>query len=238
MKFWERQNLIRESELSGPAKETLCVINEFIGNDPDGWCFAGQAAIAKRLSLSERGLRDRIRQLIKSEYLESRRRKDHRSEYRPVWTAFDTGSSASLNRQSTAGLNRQLNVIKPAVERHHTGSLTYVPIKGTTKNNHEQGNYVSEAQEIIDAFNEAMKKQSRLTDSRKKKIRTRLKEKWWRDNWQSAITRAAQSPFLRGESDGGWAADIDWFLRPDSATKILEGNYDDRKPVQREEVCF
>jgi uncharacterized protein YdaU (DUF1376 family) len=43
-----------------------------------------------------------------------------------------------------------------------------------------------------------------------------------------AISRIPQSSFLRGET-GSWAgADIDFLLRPDTVTKILEGKYDDR----------
>jgi len=41
------------------------------------------------------------------------------------------------------------------------------------------------------------------------------------------------SPFLLGENDRGWRADIDWFLRPDSVTRILEGKYRTDKPKKK-----
>ena len=59
--------------------------------------------------------------------------------------------------------------------------------------------------------------------TRKKTLKTRLSDPWWRDNWQKAIKAIPKSSFLKGEK--GWIAGIDWFLRPDSATKILEGAY-------------
>lgn len=45
---------------------------------------------------------------------------------------------------------------------------------------------------------------------------------------QQAIERVPKSAFLRGEA-GSWAgANIDFLLKPDSVTSILEGKYDDR----------
>ena len=37
---------------------------------------------------------------------------------------------------------------------------------------------------------------------------------------------AAASPFCLGAGSRGWKADIDWFLRPDTVTRIMEGKYD------------
>jgi hypothetical protein len=43
-----------------------------------------------------------------------------------------------------------------------------------------------------------------------------------------ALNRVAKSSFCRGQNERGWKADIDWFLKPDTLTKILEGKYDDQ----------
>lgn len=76
-------------------------------------------------------------------------------------------------------------------------------------------------QEFIAAFGG----QLRASDKRQKAANQRWKDVWWRENWQAALDRGSQSAFLRGES-GGWKITFDWFLRPDSVSKILEGNYD------------
>ena len=39
---------------------------------------------------------------------------------------------------------------------------------------------------------------------------------------------AAESAFLTGGNERGWRANIDWLLRPDNFTRVLEGAYDDR----------
>lgn len=56
--------------------------------------------------------------------------------------------------------------------------------------------------------------------------KVRLKEHPDRGQWQQAIESIEDCPFLMGQNDRGWTASIDWLLlRPDSITKILEGQY-------------
>ena len=69
----------------------------------------------------------------------------------------------------------------------------------------------------------------KMSKARTAHARNRLSDPWWRDNWLHALDRMKASGFCRGESGRGWIADIDFFLRPDSVTKILEGKYDDRR---------
>lgn len=45
--------------------------------------------------------------------------------------------------------------------------------------------------------------------------------------WLAVIARIGASSFCRGQNDRGWRADPDFLLRPDTATKALEGKYDD-----------
>lgn len=55
----------------------------------------------------------------------------------------------------------------------------------------------------------------------------------WNDNpnlkyWQDVIKRVAASDFCCGGGSTGWKADIDWLLRPDTSTRVLEGKYDNK----------
>jgi hypothetical protein len=65
-----------------------------------------------------------------------------------------------------------------------------------------------------------------LTDKRRQKAGARLRERPL-EEWREVIRRINASSFLRGEK-GGWRARPDWLLQPDTATKVLEGQYDDR----------
>ena len=86
-----------------------------------------------------------------------------------------------------------------------------------------------DAAEVLEHWNRAMGQQCRWTDKRLVAFRQRWKSPFWRENWQQAIQRAASSSFCRGERGDGWAANFEWFLKPDTVTKLLEGNYDDRE---------
>jgi hypothetical protein len=70
----------------------------------------------------------------------------------------------------------------------------------------------------------------KLSPARRKACQARLRDDGLAAI-QQAIQRVPDSAFLRGET-GSWSgANIDFLLRPDTVTKILEGKYDDR-PVQ------
>lgn len=78
----------------------------------------------------------------------------------------------------------------------------------------------------------------KMTDRRKRSLKARLTDEDFAVNWRPALVRIAKSSFCRGMNERGWRADLDWFLRPDTITKILEGKYDERngsghRPVKR-----
>ena len=65
------------------------------------------------------------------------------------------------------------------------------------------------------------------TRDRQAAFRTRCKQPGWLESARLAIGRIAKSDFCRGGGDRGWRADFDWFLKPRSVTRVLEGKYDD-----------
>lgn len=70
-----------------------------------------------------------------------------------------------------------------------------------------------------------------MTERRKKAIRAFLKDRTEADLFQ-LFNMAQQSEFLTGKNDSGWRADFDWILK--NYVKILEGNYQDRKHMEKE----
>jgi hypothetical protein len=89
-------------------------------------------------------------------------------------------------------------------------------------------------QEVLSAWNQAMQQYCKLTSKRRAALSQRLKDRFWLEHWRRAIARASESDFCRGVNDRGWVADFEWFLRPDSVTKLLEGKYANRSKPQRE----
>ena len=66
-----------------------------------------------------------------------------------------------------------------------------------------------------------------MTKARNASLSERLKDADWRLSWEKAISTIPSSAFLCGNNKRRWKASIDWFLKPDSVTKILEGKYAD-----------
>ena len=64
-----------------------------------------------------------------------------------------------------------------------------------------------------------------MTGKRKSEFIARWKDPGWRADHVEALAKIQDSPFLLGKNDRGWKANVEWFLRPDSVTKILEENY-------------
>lgn len=101
--------------------------------------------------------------------------------------------------------------------------------KGNKKESHPAGAGPSaeDFDEVVTSWNASgLVRCRKLTDRRRAALRKRLSDADWRDGWREALDRAAQSAFCRGVNDRGWRADIDWFLQPDSVTRLLEGKYD------------
>jgi hypothetical protein len=67
-----------------------------------------------------------------------------------------------------------------------------------------------------------------LSDGRRKTLRERLKNRTWVLNYKEALSKLSFSRFCKGENERKWKATIDWFLRPDTVSKLLEGQYDNR----------
>jgi hypothetical protein len=84
------------------------------------------------------------------------------------------------------------------------------------------------AQEFLDRWNSVSQfcHARELTAKRLRWFKARTHDTEWVNHWQQALDTAARLPFCRGENDRGWRATIDWFLRQDTVTKILEGVYD------------
>jgi hypothetical protein len=68
-----------------------------------------------------------------------------------------------------------------------------------------------------------------LSDGRKKHLSARMKDTDFVENWLVALDKILQSDFCMGKNRQSWKADFDWFLKPDTMTKILEGKYDNRE---------
>lgn len=87
-------------------------------------------------------------------------------------------------------------------------------------------------QALADLWNEIttppLKRCKAMTPKRTQAARARLSERPL-EEWREIYASIEASDFCRGSGRDGWVADIDFALRPDTAVKVLEGKYDNRK---------
>tara|TARA_R110000824_G_scaffold243487_1_gene432212 strand:+ start:146 stop:1015 length:870 start_codon:yes stop_codon:yes gene_type:complete len=79
---------------------------------------------------------------------------------------------------------------------------------------------------LVELFNESMGARARMTGKRKAQLTARFKDEYWRDHWEVALQEAGRSAFLKGQNDRGWTMNLEFFLKPDTVTNIIEGKYD------------
>ena len=91
-----------------------------------------------------------------------------------------------------------------------------------------------EIEEAISLYNVMAKENGlavaqRVNGVRSRKIMARLKDCGGIGGWKAALEKVAGNPWLKGENDRGWRADIDFMAQEKSFTKLMEGAYDRSK---------
>ena len=88
--------------------------------------------------------------------------------------------------------------------------------------------FVSEFKKLWQELPKPFPKVSVWTEARLRSLKSRLCDQWWLDNYKEALIRMQNSDFCKGVNDQTWIADLEFFLRPESVPKIMEGKYDAR----------
>lgn len=87
-----------------------------------------------------------------------------------------------------------------------------------------------ELDRAVEAWNEMATKHdlptANLIEKRRPKLKARLQEVGGIDGWREAVALVPTSGFLlHGSKDRDWKANIDWLLKPDSITRMREGDF-------------
>lgn len=110
--------------------------------------------------------------------------------------------------------------------------LSYLKSKRITLQLESKFDRRDEINEFIEMWNASgFPRMMQLTTKRKALLRRRMQEEFFRRNWKDALDKIKQSSFCCGENNRGWRANFDWFILPNSITKIMEGMYDNRELI-------
>ena len=107
---------------------------------------------------------------------------------------------------------------------HSDGNATDMPVKDKVKDKDKEKS--KDIQEIVDLLAQILPSfKFKLNDSRKASFRARGKELKTLADWEGYFNTIKNTPFLHGDNDRGWKANIDWILKPANMAKVLEGVY-------------
>ncbi len=165
---------------------------------------------------------------VKADLLEAEVRKDakragnaeRQQRFRDSRKARKSGARNDDNARNA------LRDVTPPIDNTHTPSPDISP------DGESQTARGDDCTAVVEKWNETaqandLRTCQKLTTARRKACQARLRDDGLPAILQ-AIERIPRSSFLRGQT-GSWSgANIDFLLRPDTVTKILEGKYDDR----------
>ena len=91
-------------------------------------------------------------------------------------------------------------------------------------------------QEIVELYNsicgESLPKIRKLTDGIRSSIKARWKTFNSFDQWKELFEMVIRTPFMLGQNERGWKADLRWLTKnDDNPMKVLEGRYNKSKEV-------
>lgn len=103
----------------------------------------------------------------------------------------------------------------------------------TKQNEHDICNMLdvnaNDINRIIDIYNNtSFSKLQKLTSTREKHLKARLKE-YGIEKVTEVFYEASKSDFLTGRNNHNWKANFDWIINPQNFVKIMEGNYINKK---------
>ncbi|MBM3606199.1 MAG: DUF1376 domain-containing protein [Alphaproteobacteria bacterium] len=94
--------------------------------------------------------------------------------------------------------------------------------------------HVDEISQAVSAYNEAAEvvgwsKVQKLSRERRVKLAARLREAGGIEGWRVAMSKARASPLCTGNNERGWVASFDFLISKEKFTRLMEGQYDDRR---------
>ena len=225
---------------SGSQALVLLALQSFAGS---GGIYPSYEALAKRAGISRRSAVNAVADLVEAGVLVKHSRTSERGHESNSFTvifdpgdenctsANDTCTSAKSAPPSAKSAPPSAKSALPLVQNLHP-NLERTLSRRLSKDNPISG---SEAQDAFDVYNQAADqagwpKAISLSKPRAAKLKARLAEAGGLDGWRAALRRAVGNPFFAGDNERGWKADLDFFLRQSSFTKLIEGSYD-RKPT-------
>jgi hypothetical protein len=145
-------------------------------------------------------------------------------------------SFSSEEKSVSSAKSTQSKVKKSRVKKSKENDKEISPEGDTKKdelslNPHPQIEHVDfvRLQEYFNTtFNGKLSMVVNMTEARRKAVKARIAQ-YDKETVFTVLKKVAASPFLLGCNDRNWKCDFDWIFKAGNFTKILEGNYDEKR---------
>lgn len=145
-------------------------------------------------------------------------------------------SFSSEEKPVSSAKSTQSKVKKSRVKKSKENDKEIYPEGDTKKdelslNPHPQIEHVDfvRLQEYFNTtFNGKLSMVVNMTEARRKAVKARIAQ-YDKETVFTVLKKVAASPFLLGCNDRNWKCDFDWIFKAGNFTKILEGNYDEKR---------
>jgi len=221
----------RAAEVGPYAFTIFCALARFTNQARE--CYPSAATLSAMTGMTRRSVFNAIDKLEAAGWVTVQREKAAGCNARNVYRLTTQEPSEPDAPVTTKVVNETTKVVN---EIHQGGELNSPEVVNETTREQEPRNKTQGRKgtltlsKLIEEWNripEAVHCRA-ATESRKKAFKARATKPSWGQDVPKALERVGKSSFCCGDNDRGWRADIDWFLRPDTVTKILEGKYDGR----------
>ena len=225
--------------IKGPARAVLMVLADRA--DENGNCYPGMAKIAKESGFCRSTVKTALRSLKNDGWISWVQRFNDDGDLTSNLYHLALGRAGDDPPRAGDGLGVGQELAEGRAGAGHKASIK-ASIEASLFDDENspmaESNPSRNGNELFDHWNtfEELPKILKVSKERKSKLKARLGDEFFRENWKAAIDKIRQSPFLTGTNDRGWKADIDWLLKPGNILKVIEGKYDAPPPSQTQSV--
>ncbi len=204
-----------------PLPDNNQALARIVGDSPDNW-EAKASAIIRAFFQEENGL---LFHKKCDEILDEQDKKTKKLSMSGKKGANKRWRKQKLNSTANDGANSQ--PMADAIAQDNT-----IQENKGKKTSSSRGLNDPDIREAFDIYN-AMAERAGLpiaqkfTNTRKTRIKARLKDAGGLEGWKTAISKVESNSFLTGDGDRGWKANLDFLLKEQSFTQLMEGAYDE-----------
>jgi len=179
---------------------------------------------------TERQIRHAIEKLIKAKVLIANNFNKHKYD-RTRWFSINEDAYLCENIEETNMTNAstcECQIHLPNLTNGKDKDVQPIPINTTNNTTKDPNIYVNPLFSLWNKTVTKLPKALKSNDKRDKASKLLLKENPDLNYWENVIKRMESSLFCNGNNKDGWQAGFDFFLKPETHIKVMEGSYDNR----------